>query len=69
MTSELGRRIAVAVRGLVVLGGDRITVGVSIGLALASTAGETAAQLLHRADRAVYAAKRLGRNRVVTSDE
>ena len=51
------RRIAAAVRRPIAIGGDQITVGVSIGLALADSAGETAVQLLHRADRAVYAAK------------
>lgn len=42
---------------------ESISVTVSVGAALAS-AGESAAQLVRRADEALYLAKREGRNRV-----
>ena len=37
-------------------------IGVSIGVAIAPTNGRTAAQILERADRAMYRAKKRGRN-------
>jgi len=45
--------------------GQRLGVTVSLGLAMAA-AGEAAAQLIERADAALYEAKRGGRNRVCT---
>lgn len=54
---QLAERVADAVRRPIPVGDGHVTVGVSIGLALAAEAGETAMQLLDRADRAVYAAK------------
>lgn len=44
-----------------------IDVTVSVGVAIADSAGETAEELLKRADDALYAAKRAGRNRVETN--
>ena len=46
--------------------GKAINVTVSVGAAIASAAGESANELLKRADEALYQAKRQGRNRVVT---
>jgi len=43
--------------------GQRVSVTVSLGVAVAH-AGESVAQLLERADQALYEAKRAGRNRV-----
>ena len=43
-------------------------VTLSIGIAL-YRAGETAAELLHRADEAMYRAKAQGRNCVVTDEQ
>lgn len=45
--------------------GQRLSVTASLGLAVAS-AGETAGQLIERADAALYEAKRGGRNRLCT---
>lgn len=47
--------------------GKEIPVTVSIGLASYAGVGDTAAALIRRADEALYAAKRSGRNRVVAS--
>lgn len=49
--------------------GDLVPVSASLGVALASRARhETSEELFVRADRALYAAKRAGRNRVVMAD-
>ena len=42
-----------------------ISITISIGIAKAEGPGDTAEKLLHRADQALYRAKRSGRNRVV----
>jgi two-component system cell cycle response regulator len=44
---------------------DKLNVTISIGIAGSEGAGDTAEALLHRADQALYRAKRDGRNRVV----
>jgi two-component system, cell cycle response regulator len=46
-------------------GAKSIEVTISIGLAAIENADDTAANLLKRADQALYRAKRDGRNRVV----
>jgi diguanylate cyclase (GGDEF)-like protein len=69
----VAERLSVAVRGTPVLVGDEvIPVSLSIGLAFAehTDPNETLADLLHRADLALYEAKQAGRNcvRFVGSD-
>jgi diguanylate cyclase (GGDEF)-like protein len=49
-------------------GGATARVGASMGIAL-NAAGEGAAQLLQRADEAMYAAKRAGKGRIVVSGQ
>lgn len=49
------------------MGGLRVTT--SVGVALAGRAGQSADELYHEADRALYRAKRNGRNQVVVSHE
>jgi two-component system cell cycle response regulator len=44
---------------------DGIRVTVSIGIASSTDSAETSEELLHRADQALYHAKREGRNRVI----
>jgi two-component system, cell cycle response regulator len=48
-------------------GGGDVSVTVSIGIAVAREGGDTAAQLLQRADKALYGAKASGRNCVYSS--
>jgi two-component system cell cycle response regulator len=48
-------------------GGGEVSVTVSIGIAVAREGGDTAAQLLQRADKALYGAKASGRNCVYSS--
>jgi len=43
----------------------KLSITISIGIAKSEGAGDTAETLLHRADQALYRAKRTGRNRVV----
>lgn len=49
-----------------VLGGDVQTITISIGVAARLPQDRQADTLIHRADRALYAAKRAGRNRIAT---
>jgi len=44
--------------------GSEVPITLSIGLAVFPSDGESAADLLARADQRLYAAKRAGRNRV-----
>ena len=62
---EVGERVRVAVRGLDLrdLGVSRVTV--SVGVAVAQLPDEPIADLVKSADRALYRAKRAGRDRVV----
>jgi len=45
----------------------QLNITISIGIAATTGAADTAEALLHRADQALYSAKRNGRNRVVTA--
>jgi diguanylate cyclase (GGDEF)-like protein len=64
----LGERIRALAEGMALPGGLRVTV--SLGVSCAGPAEVwTAAALLERADRALYEAKRMGRNRVVLERE
>jgi diguanylate cyclase (GGDEF)-like protein len=63
---EIGERIRQSVRELDLSHSgvlDRVTV--SVGVAAGNTAGEPISAIVERADRALYAAKRAGRDRVV----
>lgn len=63
----LAERIRAAIAGLVVVVNDKpLNVQVSLGTAVRHR-GETLLNLIERADRALYLAKRGGRNRVVAS--
>ena len=65
---EVAERLRLGVAELPLLNEPPIRTSVSLGAAR-HLAGETAEQLLERADTAVYAAKRGGRNRVQTAEE
>jgi diguanylate cyclase (GGDEF)-like protein len=63
---EVGERIRTTVREMNLIDSgvtDRVTV--SVGVASSHLAGEPIADIVERADRALYAAKRAGRDRVV----
>jgi two-component system, cell cycle response regulator len=64
VAERLRRRIA-AEPFAIAKGEHRVEVTISVGLAALGGADDTAAQLLKRADQALYRAKRDGRNRVV----
>jgi diguanylate cyclase (GGDEF)-like protein len=64
---QVAQRVCDAVAAQPLLATPRLPTTVSIGVATCS-AGEDAAQVLDAADRAVYEAKRSGRNRVCVSD-
>jgi diguanylate cyclase (GGDEF)-like protein len=51
-----------------VIDGAKVSITVSMGVATYQSAQETAQELFHRADRALYVAKAQGRNRVVVAD-
>jgi len=63
-TAESLRKQVMALDSLPWLAERRITV--SIGVAVAHSDGDSAGSMLHRADVALYEAKRAGRNRVIT---
>jgi two-component system cell cycle response regulator len=46
---------------------QKLNITISIGIAGSERSGDTAEALLHRADEALYRAKRGGRNRVVAA--
>lgn len=63
----LGRRICTMLSDRLKIGGDVITPTVSIGVATGEPGRDKDSDLIHRADEAVLAAKRLGGNQVVTA--
>ncbi len=67
--AQLAERIRHSVANLAVEAGDhRLSLKVSVGVASLGEHGENWHELVNRADRAMYAAKRAGRNRVIVSD-
>ena len=67
---NIAERLRAAVATLAVLEGDfRVTFTVSIGVASLHPMEKTWAEMLHRADTALYQAKRSGRNRVEVCTE
>ena len=66
MVAERLRRAIAGEPFAVNKGAKRIAVTISIGLATLETKGEPIADVLKRADRALYRAKNDGRNRVVS---
>ena len=64
---EVGERVRAAVRGLDLRDLGVSKVSVSVGVAVAQEAEEPIAELIKSADRALYRAKRTGRDRVVAA--
>ncbi|AEX52078.1 diguanylate cyclase/phosphodiesterase [Rahnella aquatilis CIP 78.65 = ATCC 33071] len=60
---QISKRLIESVRPPVIIDGHSLSVGLSIGIALAGSAENTPDQLLRCADMALYEAKRNGRNR------
>src|SRR5262249_60699144 len=67
----LAERLRSKVASAPILMGEQLqmSVTVSIGAALYPREGDSAEEVLHAADKALYQAKRGGRNRVVTAGE
>jgi two-component system, cell cycle response regulator len=65
MVAERLRRRIAADQFAINRGEHKVAVTISIGLAALGGAGDVAADVLKRADQALYRAKRDGRNRVV----
>ena len=67
VAAEVGERVRQAVGALDLrrVGVDRVSV--SVGVAVAQGADEAIGQIVDRADRALYRAKRTGRDRVITA--
>lgn len=67
--ADLARKIVAAMEEPLEIGGTAHLVHTSIGVALYPQDGLSAADLMDRADRALYAAKRAGRNRWLMASE
>jgi diguanylate cyclase (GGDEF)-like protein len=67
MAAEVGERVRAAVGALDLRGTGVSGVSVSVGVAVAVGPDESMAELLAEADRALYRAKRAGRDRVVAA--
>ena len=61
---EIGERIIDRVGGAVAIDDIKVSVGVSIGIAVHHSGETTAAEMIRRADAALYEAKRSGRGRI-----
>ena len=66
--ARIAQRIVDAVSAPVQLAGQTLAVGASVGVALHPAHGQTPAELMHAADRAMYAAKRGGAVRLRFAD-
>ena len=66
--AAVGDKIRASLEQPFVLGGHRVSISASIGMANWPGHGDDSAQLIDRADRAMYAAKRNGGNRVLVAD-
>jgi diguanylate cyclase (GGDEF)-like protein len=67
VAAEVGERVRQAVGALDLRAHGVDRVSVSVGVAVAQGSDEAIGQIVDRADRALYRAKRTGRNRVVTA--
>ncbi|MEP9352997.1 sensor domain-containing diguanylate cyclase [Xanthobacter sp. KR7-65] len=66
----LGERIRETIAGTpIALGGSPLSVTVSVGVAIGNDQDRDVADVIERADRALYDAKRKGRNRTVAAEE
>ena len=61
--AALAERVITSIQRPIVVGGDEVQVGISIGVALAHTGGVDGDRLLIAADQAMYRAKATGGNR------
>ncbi len=62
--ASAARKLIVALEAPLVVGHEEVRVGASVGIAFRPTDGVTAGELIRAADRAMYAAKRRGGNRI-----
>lgn len=67
--TAVAQRILVALQVPVVLGGERVRIRASVGIAFAGSDREAAEDLLRDADAAMYRAKERGRGQVAVFDE
>ena len=67
VAAEVGERVRQSVGSLDLRGHGVDRISVSVGVAVAQGADEPIGQIVDRADRALYRAKRTGRDRVVTA--